>query len=146
MLRSTTALVAVVMLAAPTRARATDYVIDSGNSPYAGPLALGNGDNVTVTNSGSITGGGSGLSISGSVTAGSIDNNGIISGNSDGIYVQNGSNISGGITNESGGTITGSTGIQVSNGQISGGIPMTSKWKPFCNRFPPRPTRNWRRL
>src|ERR1700722_3241227 len=124
-LRNTTALVAVVMLAAPTGARATDFLINAMNSPFTGPLILGTGDNVNVTNTGLITSGSAGVtSGSGNITGG-ITNSGTISGNSDGIAVQSASNLSGGITNESGGIILGSNtaGIVVqSNSDISGGI------------------------
>lgn len=60
-LKNTTALVAVVMLAAPTGARATDYLINAMNSPFTGPLNLSTGDNVNVTNTGLITGGSTGV-------------------------------------------------------------------------------------
>ena len=93
------------------------------NSATATPQTLESGDNLTVTNAGSITSAAAAVKLGSGVTAGTIDNSGTIdsTGNS-GILLAAGQTLSGGIINESGGTIEGTTGITVAGTAITAGI------------------------
>lgn len=117
-LARSTALVCVTVLASQTAARAANIVI---NGPTATTQVLNSGDNLTVTNTGSITAS-PGVSANNTVP-GFINNSGLIkgSGTTD-IAVHSGANISAGIT--SSGTISGGkTGISVdATSKITGGI------------------------
>ena len=118
-LYTTTALIGAAMIGvgAASKAHAAPVII---NGP-SGMVTLQNGDEVTVTGTGVITGG-TGIYGSGSVIATSITNAGTIDGGSIGIFLQTNATLSNGLTNS--GTIDGGTaGIYLqNNASLSNGL------------------------
>lgn len=97
-------------------ATAADTVIDTAVSVTQ---VLGAGDNLSVTDSGSITGANPAVVVSG-VAAGTVDNSGIIAGTT-AIFITGGS-LSGGLTNT--GTIEGIGGTAISLNGLTGATPI----------------------
>jgi len=143
-LLGTTALVA----AGQSSSVRADVTIAANTTNTVSPLVAG--DNVTITNTGSVTGTNVGIQVNSPISAGivqnsgavtvsmtgilfngagsatSIGNTGLIDGGGIGININSGSTISGGITNGTtlgAGTIIGSsTGILVRTSDVNGGI------------------------
>lgn len=112
----TMALFVVATLAVSvTPALAVDNVISTATTST---VVLGTGDTLTVTNTGSITSGGDAVDVTGGDVAVSITNSGAIVSNS--IDIDSSSDISGGIINMLGGTISNINILTSSD--ISGGI------------------------
>jgi uncharacterized protein with beta-barrel porin domain len=127
-LAGTTALAGIVLC---TPAIATTFTVSSATSSTQ---HLGAGDNLAVTNTGSITVVGAGdVSVAHGVVAGTITNAGMLSSDNDAIVVSTSADIAGGIINQAGGIIAGGTansnngGIGILfNANVSGGIDNSS--------------------
>jgi outer membrane autotransporter protein len=117
----TTAIASLVLapLAPIAPANAAAIVI---STPTGATQTLGAGDTITVTSTGSISGVNPAINLS-NVVAVSATNSGLISGTSAGISLTANSDFTGGIINNSGGTISGGTAsINLQNSDLSGGI------------------------
>ena len=112
-LAGTTALISALLAA--TFARAATITIAT---PVTTTQTLNAGDDINVTSTGSIViaGTADAVTVAGSTTAGSITNSGLIAGGSfsAGVHIPFGSDLSGAITNNAGGTISaGASGVAV---------------------------------
>ena len=117
-LLGTTALVA----AGQTTGVRADVTIAANTTNTVGPLAPG--DNVTITNSGSVTGTFVGIAVTGATSSGTLTNNGSINVTNRGIVVTS-AGVSGAIRN-AGNITAGTTGIRIAtSASVSGGITNT---------------------
>lgn len=110
----------LVMPASP--AMATDFTV-TGPTPVTSTVSLGFNDTLTVTNSGTISSTDPAVAVTSNVAAGSVTNSGLIDGGFTGIDVEGAnSDISGGIINTVDGTISGAfEGLRIDNSaDISG--------------------------
>ena len=95
----------------------------SVNSGVSSTCYLATGEALSVTSTGTISGINTAVIINLGATATSVTNSGFITGNSNGINVWSGSTLSGGITNQTGGTISGSNaGISLTSGSSVGSV------------------------